>query len=59
MKRKLRLKKRVKAVLYYTLALITMIVVINIALARLNKTAEKCDNYFGRTCSIYEIQRNR
>lgn len=59
MRKKLRLKKRVKAVLYYTLALATMIVVLNIALTRFTKIAEKCDSKFGRICTVYEIQRNR
>ncbi len=59
MKRKLKLKRNVKIVLALIVALLTMVTVLTIALNRWDKISNNCDNKLGRTCSYYEMMRNK
>lgn len=58
MKKKRRLKKWVKVVLN-TLGVIALVVLLVhlflVANNRYEKIAHECDEYYGRICSIYEI----
>lgn len=59
-KKKLRLKKEVKYVLY-SLIIITLTILFGILIARttysMNNAARECDMTKGYTCSCYEIEK--
>ena len=56
MKKKYRLKQWVKDLLLIIIVGVVLGVVLTIALNEIDKTGKECDEYYGRTCSIYEVQ---
>ena len=55
MKRKRRLKRWVKDFLAITSMMVVLGFLFILGLKSYSKTATQCDEYYGRTCSIYEI----
>ena len=55
MKKKRRLKRWVKEFLAMVVFALIIYTIAFIGLKSISKTAKQCDEYYGRTCSIYEI----
>ena len=55
MKKKRRLKKWVKEFLAMVVVALILYVIMFFALKSISHTATQCDEYYGRTCSIYDI----
>ena len=54
-KKKYRLKQWVKDLLVIIGMVIIFILLFLVAMKSYSKTTTQCDRYYGRTCSIYEI----